>query len=307
MLGRVPDDAATALLAEADRLYALALGQFTAARDARARELKRDEAALAAAVRTLRKPSVAAWAVNLLVRRESGQVAQLVEVGAALREAQQGMDAAQLRALTQQRRQLTAAVTGRARALASAEGHRLTQAVLEQVEATLTAAMVDPGAARAVRSGQLVAALASTGVDEVDAAGAVATPAALGYAALPREAEPEPAAGRPDLRVVPDPEAEAKARRAAQERLDASLAATEQASAEADEAHAAVGELQARGMQLQAELDELRRRIAALEAQAEEVDDELEQAEEGAERAEAALAEARRAQEAARGALDALG
>nr|WP_218849431.1 hypothetical protein [Nocardioides perillae] len=295
------------MLAEADQLYALTLGEFTAARDARAKELKGDDATLSSSVKALRKPSVAAWAVNLLVRREGGQVAQLVEVGAALREAQEGMDTAQLRALTQQRRQLTAAVTGRVRALASAEGQRLTPAVLDQVEATLTAAMVDPGAAQAVRSGQLVAALAATGVDEVDAAGAVATPAALGFAALPRDAPPAAPAGRPDLRVVPDPEAEAKARRAAEERLAEAVEAAEEAAAEADAAHAAVGELQARGMQLQAELDELRRRIAELEAQAEEVDDELEDAEAAAEQAEAEAAEARREQDAAQTALDALG
>lgn len=305
----MPDapDTATALLEEADRLYALALGEFTPTRDARVKELRREHAALAAAVKALPKPSVAAWAVNLLVRRESGQVTQLVEVGAALREAQDGMDAAQLRALTQQRRRLTAAVTGRVRSLAADEGQRLTQAVLDQVEATLTAAMVDAGAARAVRSGQLVAALVSTGVEAVDAAVAVATPAALGYAAVPREAEPAAPPPRPDLHVVPDPEAEAKARRAARERLDDAAGALKQSAAGAERAHAAVGELQARAMQLQAEVDELRRRVVELEVRAEQVDEELEDAEVVAQEAEGEVAEARREQEAAQAALDALG
>ncbi|MEZ5193813.1 MAG: hypothetical protein R2734_15820 [Nocardioides sp.] len=104
--------------------------------------------------------------------------------------AQATLDAAQLRELTKQRRQLTAAVTGRARALAAEERQRVTVAVAEQVEGTLTTAMVDEGAERAVRSGLLVAALAATGVDAVDVAAAVALPAALGFTASPQEAAP---------------------------------------------------------------------------------------------------------------------
>lgn len=317
MLALVPDDvtdavpaaAGAGLLEEADRLYARPLEQFTAARDARAKELKGHDAALSRAVKGLRKPSVAAWAVNHLVRREGGQVARLVEVGAALREAQEGMDAEELRALTRQRRQLTAAVAGRARALAAQQGQRLTPAVLDQVEATLTAAMVDPGAARAVRSGQLVGPLATTGVDEVDAAAAVAIPEALGFTAAPAPVEPthdEPPP-RPGLRVVPDPHAEDKARRAAQQQVDRAAEALAEVEEEADEADAAVGRLQARAMQLQAEIDELRRRVAELESRAEEVDDELEEAEEEAEAARAAMEEARAAHDAARKAREALG
>ena len=51
---------------------------------------------------------------------------QVIAVGNALREAQQGMDAAELRALTRQRRQLTSAVTQQARALALEEGVKVT-------------------------------------------------------------------------------------------------------------------------------------------------------------------------------------
>jgi regulator of replication initiation timing len=304
---RVAEDPTGALLAEADALYALPLGEFTAARDARAKELKRSEAELSRAVKALPKPSLAAWVVNLLVRRETEQVEQVLEVGAALRQAQAGMDAEELRALTRQRRQLTAAVTGRARARASEAGQRVTQAVADQVEATLTAAMVDAGCAAAVRSGQLVTALAATGVDEVDVASAVATPAALGFVAAPCEAAP---VARPDLRVVPDPEADARrrreARREAEEQLTEAEEALEAASGEADEARAAVAELQARGMQLQAELDELRRRIADLEAQAEEVDEELEEAEAIEEEAREAVEGARRERDEAAAALDRL-
>ena len=136
-------------------------------------------------MKALKKPSLAAWVVDLLARREADQVEQVLTVGAALREAQATMSGDSLRELTKQRRQLTAAVTQQARSLALDAGVKLTQAVADQVEATLTAAMVDEACASAVRSGLLVAALSATGVDEVDVAAAVAVPEALGFVAKP--------------------------------------------------------------------------------------------------------------------------
>src|SRR5919107_5767377 len=166
------------LLAIADELYGLPLPEFTPMRDARAKELKGTD--LGKQVKALRKPSTAAWVVNLLVRRETEQVEQVLSVGEALRQAQASMSGEELRALTRQRRQLTAAVTTQARRTAREEGTKVTDAVADQVEATLTAAMVDPECAEAVRSGLLVAALSTTGVDEVDLSAAVATPEARG-------------------------------------------------------------------------------------------------------------------------------
>jgi hypothetical protein len=263
------------LLEIADQLYGLPLADFTPARDALVKEHKADKS-FAARIRALKKPSLAAWVVDLLVRRDAPQVEQVLAVGAALREAQANLDGEELRALTRQRRQLTAAVTSQARGLAHEEGVKVTQAVADQVEATLTAAMVDEGAAAAVRSGLLVAALTATGVGEADVAGAIAVPEALGFAAAPREATPPP---RPDLHVVPDPEADDKARRAAAEVVDEARAevdaAREALTAAADEVDA----LQARSLQLQAEVDELKGRIAQLESDLEENDDELADAE----------------------------
>lgn len=283
------------LLELADGLYALPLGDFTPARDALVKEHKADKE-LAARIKALKKPSLAAWVVNLLVRRDAAQVDQVLQVGTALREAQANLDGEELRALTRQRRQLTAAVTTQARGLAREEGVKVTPAVADQVEATLTAAMVDEGAARAVRSGLLVAALVATGVGEVDVAPALAAPEALGFEAAPREAEPVP---RPELRVVPDPEADTRALRAAEERLAAARREHE-AAREASAASAAeVEQLQARSLQLQAEVDELRGRIAQLEADMEENDDELADAEDvQAEADDAAAATARALAEA---------
>ena len=289
------------LLEIADELYALTLPDFTPARDARAKALKGTD--LAPLVKALRKPSTAAWVVNLLVRREAGQVEQVLAVGEALRQAQASMSGDELRALTRQRRQLTAAVTTQARGVAADAGTKVTQAVADQVEATLTAAMVDEDCARAVRSGLLVAALSTTGLDASDVAGAVAVPEALGFSATARDAEAPP---RPDLHVVPDPEAEQKAVAAARERLEAADAVVTGATAAYDEAVADVKKLEARSMQVQAEIDELRARIAELESAFEEVDDELGDAEDVRAEAEESLAEATRSRDAAAAALDRL-
>lgn len=292
------------LLEIADELYALPLAEFTPARDARAKALKGTD--LAAPVKALRKPSTAAWVLNLLVRRASAQVDQVLTVGAALREAQQAMSAGELRALTKQRRQVTAAVTTQARRIAGEEGTRITEAVAEQVEATLTAAMVDEGCGRAVRSGLLVSVLSTTGVEpmsEEEVARAVALPEALGFSATPREAA---VPGPPDLHVVPDPDRAAKARAAAEERLAAAGEEHEAAQETYDEAAGELDRLEARQLQLQAESDELRRRLADLEEQAEGLEEELAEAEEVRDGAAADLRTATAERDAAQAAVDRL-
>ncbi|WP_244242354.1 hypothetical protein [Nocardioides seonyuensis] len=289
----------TALLEIADELYGLPLPDFTPSRDALAKEHKADKE-LAAGIKGLKKASVAAWVVNLLVRRDPEQVEQVLTVGAALREAAADLDAAQLRELTKQRRQLTAAVTTSARRTARGEGVKVTESVAEQVEATLTSAMLDADAAKAVRSGLLVSPIVATGVGELDLSAAVALPGALGFEATTRSVTvPEPTA-RPQLHVVPDPEADKKARAAADERVREAETALEEAQAAARAPAETLAELEARTLQLQAEIDELRTRIAEHERALEETDDEIAEAEEARDEAEEAVAEAENALEDAR-------
>ena len=275
------------LLSIADELYALPLGDFTPARDAKVKELKGTE--LAARVKSFKKPSLAAWVVNLLVRHETEQVEQVLSVGALLREAQASMSGDELRALTKQRRQLTAAVTTRARGLAREHGQKVTEAVADQVEATLTASMVDEGCGAAVRSGLLVAALSATGVDEIELDKVVAIPEALGFTAPSRDEVP---VGKPDLHVVPDPDKNKKAVAAVREQLDAAEEALAEAAEVLDTAAGELAELEARSMQLQAEIDELKRKIAELDETADEVDDAMAEAEEARDEAQEAVTEA---------------
>ncbi len=292
------------LLEIADGLYARALADFTPARDAHAKELKAaGEGELARSVKALKKPSLAAWVVDLFVRREADQVEQVLSMGAALREAQAGMSGDDLRSLTRQRRQLTAAVTQQVRSLAAEEGVKLTQSVADQVEATLTAAMIDERCGQAVRSGLLITALSTTGVDDVDVAAAVAVPEALGFVAGPREATPR---ARPDLHVVPDPDAQAKARAAAEQALAEADDVVVEAQTAYDDATVDVERLQARQLQLEAEIDELKRRIASLEETYDEVDDELGDVEAVQAEAAESLEETRAVRDRAAAALEAL-
>ena len=77
------------LVRETQKLYGLPLSQFTAARNARAKALKKSDPELAAAVAALPKPSVAAGALNELVHEDPSEVRALVQSGKRLRQAQE--------------------------------------------------------------------------------------------------------------------------------------------------------------------------------------------------------------------------
>ncbi|MFT3872180.1 MAG: hypothetical protein QM714_05940 [Nocardioides sp.] len=309
------------LLEEADGLYALPLGEFTSVRDARAKEVKGTDAALATAVKALRKPTVAAWVVNLLVRRDSDQVEQILTVGAALREAQASLDGSALRELTRQRRLLTSAVTARARTLAAEDGQRITDTVAEQVEATLTAAMLDETAAQTLRSGLLVAPLRATGLGAAEVGPSLAIPGSLGFTATSRAEGSVDGDGRgsaPTLSVIDgragDDAGEARAarrareqsRREAKEALLDARAAFSRAQRARKRAVAEVDELEATALRLASEIDELRRRTATLEAETEDNDERLGDAREALAGADEELAAAESAQDEAEAHLDSL-
>ncbi len=161
----------------ADRLYALSPEHFTAARDAAVRHARQDgERDVAAAVKELRRPPVSAWAINLLARERSAQLEDLLSLGAELREAQLALAGAELRALSTRRHRVIASLTQQARELVQGAGHSLADAAAADVRATLEAALGDEAAAAAVRSGRLMRALSSTGLEPVDLAGAMAAP-----------------------------------------------------------------------------------------------------------------------------------
>ncbi|MDP3712878.1 MAG: hypothetical protein Q8R60_10410 [Mycobacteriales bacterium] len=160
----------------ADALYALPPEAFTVARGTAARADPSSKQAITA----LRRPTVAAWIVNVLVRHDPAVLEDLLALGPALVEAQRAGDGPQLRTLSERRRALLGTVTARAVELAYRE---VTGAVRSEVEATLDAALADPASADAVRSGRLVRALSYAGFGGVDLDGATAVPMSAGKAA----------------------------------------------------------------------------------------------------------------------------
>jgi hypothetical protein len=149
------------------QLYEQPPDGFVAARTAAINDARksgdRDTAKRLAA---LKKPTVAAWVVNLLALRRPDLIEELVELSAALREAQRGLQGDQMRELTAQRRQVVSALVAAARKLALAEEPGL-KLPLAEVEATLSAALAEPEVAAQVRTGRLIRAATYAGFGEV--------------------------------------------------------------------------------------------------------------------------------------------
>ncbi len=148
-------------MSEVVALYGLPPEEFTAGRNARAKELKADDAELAAAVAKLPKPTAAAAAVNRLAREEPSEVRALVQCGRRLRAAQEGALAGKsqgaVTAATREHREALERVRREARRL------KLSDAVLERVSSTLRAASVDPELQPLLERGTLAREVESAG------------------------------------------------------------------------------------------------------------------------------------------------
>jgi hypothetical protein len=148
-------------LDEIDRLFELPLDEFTSARNDLAKRLKQQgEAEAAEAVGGMAKPTVAAWAVNQLARREPEPVRGLLNVAARLRNAQEralGGDRAadELRAAQSEEREIIRDLTRRAEAILREADRPASGQTLERVSSILrSAAVADPGR-EALRAGRL--------------------------------------------------------------------------------------------------------------------------------------------------------
>ena len=296
--GRAGEDGAMAvtLTALARELYGLHPGEFTAARNARAREAKTSDAALAAQISALRKPSPAAWVLNLLARADDDGVAELLQLGERMRDAQERLDREALRRLGGERRVAVAALARAGADLAAGRGHPPTPAVRDEVEQTLLAGTSDPAAAAAVSGGLLVRALRAVGFEPVDLTDAVAVP---GAAPAPRT----PARGRSKTPVqLADVRRRKEARQEAVLReRDADTAAAE---LEALDRRAHRHALRRAG--LEAEIADLREQLATAEAALAAVDDETDALAAERELASTAAEQASRRAREARAVADAL-
>ena len=137
-----------------DALYGLPLDEFTAARNALAKELKDD------GVRALAKPSQVAWAINQAARADKLSLRRLLKAADALRAAQEKALSGKRVDLAGAQQREREAVRALARAAVDALG-RATQA--ERIERTLSAAALDPDARELLRAGRLTAEVEPSG------------------------------------------------------------------------------------------------------------------------------------------------
>ena len=156
---------------EIDKLFDLPLDEFTAGRNELAKRLKQDgDAEAAEQVRSLPKPSIAAWTVNQLARREPEAVRSLLNVAARLRSAQErslkGERAAdELRAAQAEEREIIRKLTRRAEGVLREAGRPASGTTLERVSSLLRAAAVDEPGRAALRQGRLTGDVEVAGFD----------------------------------------------------------------------------------------------------------------------------------------------
>jgi hypothetical protein len=145
---------------ELDRLYGLPLAEFTGARNELARELlNAGEREAADEVKLLRKPSLSAWTVNQLARKERLQVRSLMTAAERLRNAQakllRGGSREELQEAVQRHREVVGALLNSAKEVLRSAGHPATDATLERIRETLTAVAGHDEGMKLVEEGRL--------------------------------------------------------------------------------------------------------------------------------------------------------
>ena len=208
---RVPDD-----------LYALPLGEFTAARNELARALKEEgRAEEAERVKKLKKPPVSAWAVNQLARDDPAGIARLLDLLDRLKEARSAGD---INELGGRRRELVAKLTRRAGELAEAAGHTASPTTLQRVTQTLQAG-AEEDERELLRRGALPDDLEPAGFDALGA---------FSLDAFTSSPEPDDGAEVEELkRIAAEAEEEAARLSEEAERAEAAALAASEAASEA--------------------------------------------------------------------------
>jgi hypothetical protein len=149
---------AAALERELDALYQLPLDQFTSARDELAKRLRADgQAEQAEQVKALRKPTVAVWLVNRLVREDELDVQRLIKAGQSIAKTQAKVAQGQApEAFLDARREEQRALERLARAaqrLAESEG--VGRSAIDRATQTLRAASLTDEGRRLLKQGRL--------------------------------------------------------------------------------------------------------------------------------------------------------
>ena len=265
-------------LAEAaEQLYAAAPEDFMTRRTELVAAAKAaGDKALAKEIGALRKPTRSAWLVNLLARAAAADLTGLLDIGVALREAQQNLDGAELRLLSAQRHKVVNGLSRRAAALGAEADYTATEAVRQEVAQTLQAALADPEHAELVRRGVLSQAVSYGGFGTIDLGPPPATAPAKTPAKTPvkgaakgARAGSATAGTATDEDEDPDEAARAEEQRAeelrAQELREAARATWEEARQALEAAEADAERATADADALADHLDELRQQLTDTE------------------------------------------
>jgi hypothetical protein len=227
------EDVADPLVREKLKLYGLPQTEFTAARNARAKELRKDDPELAATIAALPKPTAAAAALNELVREDPSEARALIQSGKRLRAAQEaavaGKRGADLQTAIEEHR---SALDRMQRDL---RRRKLSGATVDKAAKTLRVASVDPDLQPLLERGMLH--------EDLTAAGFGLDP---GIVPVKRESAE---------RKAPDRAAQDKRRSEARERLQAARAALTEAKRAARKAEAEKREAERRAENAQREVE----------------------------------------------------
>lgn len=268
--------------AEIAALFQLSLAEFTAARNALATRLRKEGRTLdAERVKTLAKPTAPAWAVNQLYWQDSKAIEKLLAAGERVRKAQTGqLKNADLRALLDEKKQMTTALMEKASAILDAAGHAASPEAMRRVSATLETLAVWGDTEGVPKAGRLTADLDPPGFDTLAAlmGGKKLEPAKVLLFQSPKPAE-DPAAAR------------ARAREAVQ----AAEKLLREARREAQRAETALTKATARAAAIETQKQEIEARFAEAKEEARAASSEAKKAAQAVADAERSLAKAQSA------------
>jgi len=280
----------------ANELYAVSPDDFIERRQQLVAEAKQaGDRQLATQIGKFRRPTRSAWLINVLARVEPDDITALLDLGAALQEAQERMAGDELRQLSAERRRTVDAMARRAVQLGRDHGYEAPDGAMQEVGQTLQTALGDREIADLVRGGRLTQAVTYGGFGPTDLS------SALG-ASLPAKApnRAEKAAEAP----AAAPKRDAKQRREAEKAAAEARERATEARQAADSAEEAAEAATQRADDLADQVETLRTQLRQTEAGEREARDEARAARKHFQELRQAALSAEQAAAAAEQALD---
>jgi hypothetical protein len=273
----MPKRAPDSTEARIDALHVTPPREFVAKRNALARELGAIRDPRAAEVKTLPRPTLPVWSINLTAREDPAVVQSLLASGEQVVRAHRlVLGGASGEALLQANRALGAALeqaVARATRFAKEGGHPLSISLVSRVRATLRSMALGERPARdLLESGRVLAESARTGLEGLEGL----SPIRARPQAAPRKTPHADRAARERATVA----ARESARESARERARLAAARRNALTAEKDlgKADAAVARLRGEAEEAQRRADEARNRLHDAEARVVEARRRLEEA-----------------------------